>query len=526
MAETKTIVNHTIFEKKHHYMSAMKEIEILKRQAEYEILQGGFSKERLNEIYKTRSLIFAGLIREKLNYQYIQNSDDPQKDEIRLVIDGINYDCEAKSLLNVMKNDFAVMIPESVGRLKFEKETTDKEQAPNKLKKRNETTDNDKILDLKKDNTETKIKTESIEPEADNETITDISGAATSEKISNESIVAAVMPEAASIDENKAKSSDFIEEDHLEEKNRIKNDKFVYDICNVSAIMDGGRRGEDFTFIIAPLYLYEDNTKPDIVVYAKKESSYVYEVTQTEKKVLEINIEGHTFLVHGSFHSGEFKSFIHAAGVTLSTGYNLKIDTEKHRNALKQYTPNNKNGHICYEAENIKFHVFPLESFNEVGGNGNAKCLVVSEYNTGREVQILPDPYNTKVVFGNGKYSMYNYWDGEYLVSEIIKNVQETEEENEKRKGMDFLALADKSLRKLIKFVILILIGVGLFIGVHKVNSDPVLKEKVISQIEKIVDSNKEKKNKEHESIFSNIDGMSTETLIPEDTGVQEMKEE
>lgn len=63
-------------------MSAMKEIEILKRQAEYEILQGGFSKERLNEIYKTRSLIFAGLIREKLNYQYIQNSDDPQKDEI------------------------------------------------------------------------------------------------------------------------------------------------------------------------------------------------------------------------------------------------------------------------------------------------------------------------------------------------------------------------------------------------------------------------------------------------------------
>ena len=197
-------------------MSAMKEIEILKRQAEYEILQGGFSKERLNEIYKTRSLIFAGLIREKLNYQYIQNSDDPQKDESRLVIDGINYDCEAKSLLNVMKNDFAVMIPESVGRLKFEKETTDKEQEPNKLKKRNEATDNDKILDLKKDNTETKIKTESIEPEADNETITDISGAATSEKISNESIIAAVMPEAASIDENKAKSSDFIEEDHFE----------------------------------------------------------------------------------------------------------------------------------------------------------------------------------------------------------------------------------------------------------------------------------------------------------------------
>ena len=152
--------------------------------------------------------------------------------------------------------------------------------------------------------------------------------------------------------------------------------------------------------------------------------------------------------------------------------------------------------------------------------------MVVSEYNTGREVQILPDPYNAKVIFGNGKYSMYNYWDGEYLVSEIIKNVQEIEEEKEKRKGIDFLALADKGLRKLIKLVILILIGAGLFIGVHKVNTDPVLKEKVISQIEKIVDNNKEKKDKEHESIFSNIDGMSTETLIPEDTGVQEMKEE
>ena len=106
------------------------------------------------------------------------------------------------------------------------------------------------------------------------------------------------------------------------------------------------------------------------------------------------------------------------------------------------------------------------------------------------------------------------------------QNVQEIEEEKEKRKGIDFLALADKGLRKLIKLVILILIGAGLFIGVHKVNTDPVLKEKVISQIEKIVDSNKEKKNKEHESIFSNIDGMSTETLIPEDTGVQEMQEE
>ena len=59
--------------------------------------------------------------------------------------------------------------------------------------------------------------------------------------------------------------------------------------------------------------------------------------------------------------------------------------------------------------------------------------IFVTEVNGKREASILPDPADRTKCFGDGKYNMYNYWDGEYLVSDLLKSGEKKDEPSEEK---------------------------------------------------------------------------------------------
>lgn len=506
MPEVKTLTNYIVFSKKHHYMLALKEAETLKRQTEYDIAQGDLPKEQLEEIYRMQALAFSGLIREGLKYQYIQK-DDPKNDEIQMTIDGILYKCYADALMEVLKEEFKEIVPESSGRLEYMKpqETALAENGTEQIQKGSQ---EPKMPQMDEP--------EGKEEEGNNSSVSKTNNVIPLISNTNEEIITQQNSETTLETEANIAFNDnppeenILATDLMENERKIKADKFVYDKCKVSVAMDGSARGEEFLFLIAPLYLYQNNSNPDVAVFAQKDGMVIYAVTASAKKVVEINLEGHTFLVHGSFHNGNFKSFIHAAGLTLSAGYNLKIETERHRNILESYNEYNKNGHICYNEGAYKFHVWPISSNNT--GNGNADCLIVTEVNGKREASILPDPADRTKCFGDGKYNMYNYWDGEYLVSDLLKSGEKKDEPSEEKESFDFLGFVSKGLSGLIKIAVCILLAAMLFIGIYRLKNDTVLREKVINAIENLIKN--DDKTDSTDKIFQDVQGLSTEKLV------------
>ena len=495
MPETLTQVNHTIFEKKHHYMSAMREVEILKRQMEYEALQESIPKERLTETYRTRALIFTGLLREGLQYQYIQSAEEPERDVIRITIDNVNYDCDAKMIMNVMREGFTKEIPESQGRLEYKKDDSRKtvNNTSTNVINTEKSSAIDALMESVQDDTSTEVND-----------IVALTAAPETNINMSDNVVNDTKPE-------KPLSEKY--DEIAEDDNRRKSDRFVFDTCKVSAIMDGGSRGDDFKFMIAPLYIYQDNAKPDIVVWARKENTIICDVTKNDKKVVKIDIEGHSFLIHGSFHNGNFQSYIHAAGLTLSAGYNLKIETERHRDEYAAVTGRAGTGHVSYTDNGNKFHVFPTSLSNEA--NGNATCVIVTEVDGKREASLLPDLYNSKKTFYDGRYSMYNYWENDCLVSELIDESKEIDKDIKKRQKKDnfnkILNIADRGLRSLIKLAIALVVAGVLFLGVKKICTDQETKNLIIDKIDVLLHMNEKSTE---DSFFEDTQGMSTETLI------------
>ena len=84
----------------------MREVEAMKRQMEYEAINGLITKDRLQEITMLWNLVFVGLLREGLTYQYIKNENNPKKDAIRLTIDNIDYNCLVSTLKIILKDHF------------------------------------------------------------------------------------------------------------------------------------------------------------------------------------------------------------------------------------------------------------------------------------------------------------------------------------------------------------------------------------------------------------------------------------
>lgn len=103
-------INNTIYEKKHHYMMILEEINILKNQIEDEVLNSGLKKSYSIDIQELYVRTIIGLIGEGVQYEYIKNNDDPVKDIIRLDIDGHRYECKNIDIKDVLDDRYKAVM--------------------------------------------------------------------------------------------------------------------------------------------------------------------------------------------------------------------------------------------------------------------------------------------------------------------------------------------------------------------------------------------------------------------------------
>lgn len=97
------VINNIVLEEKHLYMQVLLNAESIKKQEELNIINDEKKEKQLNEVNAIWLNAFTGLIREKLDYDYIKTSDG---DMIRLTIDNIQFDCKTDDLKKTMGEDY------------------------------------------------------------------------------------------------------------------------------------------------------------------------------------------------------------------------------------------------------------------------------------------------------------------------------------------------------------------------------------------------------------------------------------
>ena len=96
-------INNTLFERKHHYVTILKESELLKQQMNEEMLDGAISASRLDEINYICNLAFAGLLQEGLEFRYSRDTN-PSKEALIMTIDHVDYRCRVTALRSILRD--------------------------------------------------------------------------------------------------------------------------------------------------------------------------------------------------------------------------------------------------------------------------------------------------------------------------------------------------------------------------------------------------------------------------------------
>jgi len=96
-------INNTLFERKHHYVTILKESELLKQQMNEEVLDGTISATRLDEINHICTLAFAGLLQEGLEFRYSRDTNI-SKESLIMTIDHIDYRCKVNALRGILRD--------------------------------------------------------------------------------------------------------------------------------------------------------------------------------------------------------------------------------------------------------------------------------------------------------------------------------------------------------------------------------------------------------------------------------------
>ena len=389
------IINNTLFEKKHHYMFIMKEIQILREQMETEALNDEISRSRLDEIRSIWNLVFVGLLREGLSYQYIKNANNPKKDMIRLTIDNINYDCYQVIVEAALKEEYEEV-------MKIKNISSDKTSDKNK----------NKLEKLKEKNVNT----------------------------IDESIVKNPIPLTPI--NNAEISSRFIEDDYVSESMLVADsqkvadyptpheesikysDTWVYDKHQIEVMRPGASSGDKFIVFVAPYKISRDDNAPEIMVMIANKKKEIETFYSDKTASVIVNFDNHEFIVRGSFVNYEFSSHILTYGMTNSMNCVINDDVEEFR--CKD--PERVNyGHICYtmnDENNNKIatlHVLPINQQNNK--YGVADVGMFAEDINGEKTSIIS--YHKKgagIPIGDKIYSVVNFWQDTCLSSEVLKN--------------------------------------------------------------------------------------------------------
>lgn len=392
-------INNTIFEKKHHYMLIMRETEILKKQMEYEVLSEEISNDRLQEVYRIFNMVFIGLLREGLAYQYIKNADNSKKDIIKITIDNIEYDCKVTVLKKLLGDEYY-----DVMKIRPDENVINENNQEDNLSNTNE--DNNNKKHIEKD----------LISDENNDNINDDTSTSESE-IDDCDTKSITKEEKEAIEIEPIYNDDTYE--YIEEKEKSKSTMFV-DKWHLKVFEQGAVIGQDIDLMIFPMVVKQNVLVSDIVVWAKcgrEIKTFVSE--KVGKKSIEVNIGEHSFLVRGCFKQGKFETSVIPAGITLAINANINKEKEE----IRPTNMNNINdGHITYKMETnddvATIHVFPTEFKNNE--NGAAETVICYEKGDDRK---LFDTYNQKIILLDGKNAdiqIMNYWNDDILITDSI----------------------------------------------------------------------------------------------------------
>lgn len=196
---------------------------------------------------------------------------------------------------------------------------------------------------------------------------------------------------------------------------------YIYDIYDFTIIPPGGVKGEPMKAIIAPLYVYDNDNHPDIMVmlidqYGNTEEYF----SQNGLASVKATFKDYEFLIRGTFSDGNFKSFLVVSGTTMSMGYSLNKNIYEKRAKVKE---NVHYGHISFLEDGLRYHIVPLTLNNDENGIAQSIILVENEDKSYRE--ILKTASNGFTVYSNANtgisYQILIYWQDDLLCAEVLK---------------------------------------------------------------------------------------------------------
>lgn len=398
----KKIINNTLFENKHYYMLSLKEINVLKEKVQSEVLE--LSPEDLNsetyeglsnqlkEITRIWELMFIGLLREGLEFQYIENTNKKEKDLIRIVVDNINYECKATIVLEILKEDIRYVLKDLYEELieRFSLSFKDN-QNPKEIENiiiENEDLKNEILMD------DTKTNDEAID-----------------------------LKEYGIYPEESESAEDYpleLEEEFLKSKSSM-----LYDIHNVEVISPSGYSSKSLKFFVFPMVPEKENMSSKIMVVIK--DKFETKCFYSEKTgSVQASFSDEEFIIRGSFSNGEFSSSILTFGTTLSLNYSLNIDTQEIR------PENRKNvnfGHICKKiyAKNNDFlgkaHILPLSDENNFKETADFALFLESD---GEIIKTIISENNNEIIIvsplSKERVRLISYWQSGFLNCDTLFN--------------------------------------------------------------------------------------------------------
>lgn len=399
-------INNTIFEKKHHYMIALREIDILRKQMEYEALNEEISKTRLQETYRIWNMIFVGLLREGLEYQYIRNAGNPEMDMIRLTIDNIDYNCKVTTLKGILKSDFENVVALKKDYNKEETTTDISDEAPADVFE----VDTPPELDISLADNKHEEAEYSEVPNSDHED-------ASADELPAETVIDDVSEEQVAIiaDEPETGVSEYPEESQKSEST------FVFDRHELNIMEPGAKIGEKIEVLCAPLYMGKNLVQTDIAVRVKCRGEVQNYFSTKDRKSVIVNIADQSFIVRGSVKNGKFASFIMPYGMTLSmnnslndnlTSYpthEISDDKIRHGHIVKSIALNDGKATI---------HIIPTELCNDE--NGAAPVFGCIETDGERKPIDSATQKNILVSTKDGIMRIICYWENGELTSEMV----------------------------------------------------------------------------------------------------------
>lgn len=407
-------INNTIFERKHHYMIALKEIDILRKQMEYEALNEEISKTRLQETYRIWNMIFIGLLREGLEYQYIKNAGNPEMDMIRLTIDNIDYNCKVTTLKGILKSDYNSVLGMTGDESSTDVNTEPDEQPENisvsdKSKQQEKPENSDKIEENKNGKEEAK----KIDSEADG-------NSPDPDDPPTETIIDDVSEEQVSIiaDEPETGVADYPEEVCKDEGT------FVFDRHELNIMEPGAKIGEKIEVLCAPLYMGKNLIQTDIAVRVKCRGEVQNLFSTKDRKSVIVNIADQSFIVRGSVKNGKFSSFIMPYGMTLSTNSSLNDNVSSYPSRTDVSEDKTRHGHIVKTVEmngkKATLHIIPMNFVNDE--NGAAQVYGCIELDGERKAFDSELQKTILVSTKEGMMRVISFWENGNLTSEMVIN--------------------------------------------------------------------------------------------------------